>query len=90
MKKTYQKPEVCVENFLLSEMIASCDYRITAQTSSNCATNVDEDTLMNGWKALGLFSDGSCTDQVGYGDELIWEGTKLCYHTSSSTNVFSS
>lgn len=89
MKKPYQKPQLCVENFLLSEMIASCAYRITVQTTDNCATNISEDILMAGWKELGLFTTG-CQDVVQEGQDLIWSGTKLCYHTSQGTSVFSS
>lgn len=71
-------------------MIASCEYSITVQTSANCATNVSGDTIMNGWKQLGLFDDGGCEDIVSEGMDLIWPGTKLCYHTSSGYSVFAS
>lgn len=89
MKKIYNKPEICIENFLLSEMIASCSFTVTASTTETCATNIDEDVLMNAWKALGLFSSG-CKDSVETGDKLIWAGTKLCYHTSQGAGVFAS
>ena len=90
MKRSYQKPEICIENFLLSEMIASCEYRITMQTSGNCATNVSEDTILSGWKELGLFDDTSCMDLVPDGMGFEWAGTKLCYHTSMGYSVFAS
>ena len=89
MKKSYQKPEICIENFLLSEMIASCEYQLTMQTSGNCATNVSEDAIMSGWKELGLFNAG-CTEEVSEGMDLVWPGTKLCYHTSVGYSVFAS
>ncbi|MGN1216877.1 MAG: hypothetical protein ACI4TD_02760, partial [Phocaeicola sp.] len=64
MKKIYKKPDVYIENFVLSEAIASCDYSVNATTTTSCATNVSEETVMAGWKELGLFGDSSCEDQV--------------------------
>lgn len=92
MKKTYQKPAIVIENFMLTEMIASCAYTVNSQTTSNCATNLGDSTLMESWKALGLFNSGECVDPVPEG-QLPGEGSngdKLCYHTSQGMNVFSS
>lgn len=91
MKKTYQKPAIVIENFMLTEMIASCAFSVNIQTNNNCATNLGESTLMDAWKQIGLFnSDDKCEDQVEEGTELNWAGDKLCYQTSQGMNVFSS
>lgn len=92
MKKTYQKPAIVIENFMLTEMIASCTYSVNIQTTSNCATNLGDSTLMDAWKQLGLFNSGDCEDLVPEGQlpGQGWNGEKLCYHTSQGMNVFSS
>lgn len=91
MKKTYQKPAIVIENFMLTEMIASCAYSVNIQTTSNCATNLEDSTLMDAWKQIGLFnSDDKCADQVKEGMALNWNGDKLCYQSSQGMNVFSS
>lgn len=90
MKKTYQKPAIVIENFMLTEMIASCAYSVNIQTTSNCATNLEYDTLMKAWKELDLFNAGDCKEPVQEGTELNWAGDKLCYQSSSGMNVFSS
>lgn len=91
MKKTYQKPAIVIENFMLTEMIASCEYTVNIQTTSNCATNLDDSSLMDGWKKLGLFNSG-CETIVPDGMPLGpgGNGDKLCYQTSQGMNVFSS
>lgn len=91
MKKTYQKPAIIIENFMLTEMIASCAFSVNIQTNNNCATNLEDDTLMAAWKQLGLFNaKDNCDDIVKEGTELDWAGAKLCYQTSQGKNVFSS
>ena len=91
MKKTYQKPAIVIENFMLTEMIASCEYTVNIQTTRNCATNLDDSTLMDGWQKLGLFNSG-CDILVPEGqlEGRGWNGDKLCYQTSQGMNVFSS
>lgn len=92
MKKTYQKPAIVIENFMLTEMIASCAYSVNIQTTSNCATNLEDSTLMDAWKDLGLFNSKDCVDSVPEGQlpGQGWNGDKLCYQTSQGMNVFSS
>ena len=52
---------------MLTEMIASCTYSVNIQTTSNCATNLGDSTLMDAWKQLGLFNSGDCADSVPEG-----------------------
>lgn len=76
MKKKYQKPKIAIENFCLTEAIASCDL--------NAKNNADWDEQ---WRKSGLFSGSdNCTDEVTEGTQF--EG--YCYFTSSGTTVFAS
>lgn len=93
MKKTYQKPAIVIENFMLTEMIASCAYSVNIQTTSNCVTNLGDSTLMEAWKKIGLFNNSeACKDAVPEGQlpGQGWNGDKLCYQSSQGMNVFSS
>ena len=96
MKKLYIKPEMLIENFLLSERIANCTSTDPAFTTG-CDVVIDEEALA-GFKALGypnLFST-ICKEQVTGGVDINLDGTvDLCYHTSTGSslgydNIFSS
>lgn len=84
MKRIYEKPVVLVENFALSENIASCN-----PIFSN---GMDIDELIsevNGF--TGYFTEAQdCNKipEVGF-EYTTSSGQKLCYHTSSAV-VFSS
>ncbi len=88
MKKIYTKPELFVENFLLSERVASCDSEDPAFTNG-CEVTVDSEVLA-GFAALGhpnLFST-SCEEQATGGVDINLDGNvDLCYHTSSGTSL---
>lgn len=83
MKKSYNKPTIMVENFMLSECIASCD--------PSFSNNMSIDNLINDIKIFtGYFNETyGCGNQVPSGEDIEFAGTSLCYHTSSSV-VFSS
>lgn len=88
MKKTYRKPALQIENFLLSERVASC----TSQDPvfrTGCKVEIDAE-MMAGFAALGhpnLFST-SCTEQATGGIDINLDGgVDLCYHTSSGSSL---
>lgn len=84
MKKSYSKPVIMVENFMLSEYIASCDPKFS--------NNYDIDNLMQDLKGFtGYFNDAyGCSKKASSGQTYtLPDGTSLCYHTSASV-VFSS
>lgn len=84
MKKTYEKPAIMVENFMLSEYIASCD--------PSFSNNMNLDNWLNDLKgSFGVFNDAyQCDREPTPGSDYdLGGGTKICYHTSTSV-VFSS
>lgn len=80
MKKRYEKPQIEIENFRLSERIAACD-----------AGSDYGSVLEQGWLTLGYFSS-DCGIEVSEGSELTGVGdVKYCYHTSAEgSTLFSS
>lgn len=90
MKKKYQKPQLELENFRLTEAVSACeDGRYLFNTAQTCGNNYDYADQMN--KAFGYFNsdyEGTCDKVIpnGYKDDI--NGT--CYHTSTGRNVFSS
>ena len=83
MKKSYNKPTIMVENFMLSECIASCD----PSFSNNM--NID-DLIKDVNEFTGYFNEAyRCGTEVPSGVDIEFAGISLCYHTSSSV-VFSS
>lgn len=81
MKKAYVKPEIMVENFMLSEYIASC--------SPEFGNNLD--VLIEDLKGFfGVFNSSyDCSREPTPGVDMSLGGTSLCYHTSTNV-VFSS
>ena len=79
MKKFYEKPVIMVENFTLSENIASCD-----PSFSNNMESVIED--VKGF--TGYFTEQySCSNMAVPGTDYGLQ--KICYHTSSAVIFFS-
>lgn len=84
MKKIYVKPAIEIEDFLLSEYIASCD--------PSFSNNMDVDDIMGAVQGFtGYFTQAmGCRNIAQSGvDYISPNGTKLCYHTNSAV-VFSS
>ena len=80
MKNLYEKPAVMIENFVLSENIASCD-----PSFSNNMDSIIED--VKGF--TGYFtSEYSCSNMAEPGIDYGID-QKICYHTSSAV-IFSS
>lgn len=87
MKKLYIKPQVAIENFILSENIASCAEKISFTTSAGCGNNANWVEELN--KSFGYFGDSTglnCSSSLDSG--FSWNGS--CYHTSTGSSVFSS
>lgn len=86
MKKKYKKPELLIENFILSDYVASCGVIVTFSQSGNCGKPSGVDP--NFWD-MGLFSGGNgCSMNIENADG----GTVgVCYHNSAeSMMVFTS
>lgn len=82
MKKRYEKPQAEIEQFQLSERIASCD-----------AGSDYSDVLNEAWiQGFGYFTSGSCNVEAPEGEDLPGVGdVKYCYHTSAEgSTLFSS
>lgn len=77
MKKRYEKPQIEIENFRLSERIAACD-----------AGN--DYSILEAWKGLNYFSN-ECEVEPASGDLPEIGDVKYCYHTSAEgSTLFSS
>lgn len=81
MKKKYEKPLIAVENYVLSQAIASCSTRI-GFNSSACV--LDDEDAPDGFRNLaniGYFTaDGKC-----YFEPVIEDvRDNICYHTSAN------
>lgn len=82
MKRKYKKPVIMVENFILSESIASC-----GDTFGN---NMDVDEFLKDVEGFtGYFAENNCRNAAEPDKDYTFEGITLCYHTSSNV-VFSS
>lgn len=98
MRKTYQKPMAAIENFTLTEFIASCGTVANLTGHIGC-TNTNAD-LEGTWIALAIESSNlftssidACRNHPGSGtvDFGMGDGMKICYHTSSEAiNIFNS
>lgn len=79
MKKTYEKPLIAVENYMLSQTIATCDVRIGFD---NSACVIDDQDAPNDFRNLaytGVFTD-KCDLEPNIGDKY----DNICYHTSAA------
>lgn len=85
MKKQYEKPLIAVENYMLTQAIASCGTKISA-TNSQCV--IDDPDAPDGFRnlasAFGYFSAGCLTQPSMDSVE-----DNICYHTSANA-MFSS
>lgn len=78
MKKTYKKPCVIIEDFTLSEHIAGCSLKYA---------NGMELSVQDLKFAHYLTLEENCDKPLTDGSEFIYNGTRLCYHTSASAQV---
>lgn len=85
MKKAYTKPEIVIENFLLSEHIAACSGK--DEFLNNVGTSMDD---LIGF-ANALTSKETCDLIVQEGYEFAQGDTFYCYFTSAAgSTIFSS
>ena len=90
MKKTYTKPEISFESFLMSTNIAGdCDIRANTNTNYNsCAHRYGDQFLFGtGLQGCEKYGDASLLFKPGEG----MTNDSYCYHTpSESSNIFNS
>lgn len=86
MKKTYEKPLVAVENFVLSQAISACDIKIGLKNSQCVINDVDSTSHMVNYAATGWFLNTYCTNTAVDTDN----DDKMCYHTSTGYGAFTS
>lgn len=81
MKKKYEKPLIAVENYVLSQAIASCSTRIGFNSSACVFDDVDVPAGFRNLAGIGYFTaDGECDFEPNIGDEH----DSICYHTSAN------
>ena len=85
MKKTYQKPEMAVEYFELTQSIATCSTKINFTDSECVKRDPDSTNQMKDLAWEGFFNEGSCVDYPIGMDEF----DSICYHTNANA-AFSS
>lgn len=87
MKKTYEKPLVAVENFVLSQAISACDIKIGPNGSSNCViADTDSTPDMVNYAKSYWFISNVC--EIAAKDTEPNDG--ICYHTSTGVGAFTS
>lgn len=84
--KKYSKPQITIENFLLTENIASCGTAVFDTVNGGCQNNFD---VLDQLKDSGVFTTG-CKFVAKDGEQWEYNNEKLCLHTSTGTSVFSS
>ena len=79
--KKYEKPLIAVENYVLSQAIASCETKI-GFVSSACV--IDDEDAPEGFRNLagiGCFTaDGKCF----FEPKITDQNDNICYHTSAN------
>lgn len=81
MKKTYEKPMVAIENFILSQAISACETIKINHGSAACVLqDPDSGKWMLTFAIQGYFIDGCKPSAEGMTDN---DG--ICYHTSISS-----
>lgn len=68
MKKPYQKPEVLIESFELSQSIASCYYKLNYTSVTSCMT-VAQDNEDNYIFEGGFLDEKNCTHII---EDYCW------------------
>lgn len=87
MKKEYQKPQMVVENFMLSDYIAACTNQITFSTGCENTLVGEAGDYIGLMIQIGYFGN-DCQRYIPDGADMngIW-----CYHNTSGTyQVFAS
>lgn len=87
MKKTYTKPEICFESFLMSTNIAgNCEVDTNLQSNTSCGLKIE------GWGVVFVSSMTGCEKLPTLGstmDDAQYNG--ICYHVPyDDKNLFNS
>lgn len=93
MKKAYSKPQIIVEDFVLSSCIATGCMNGGQAFTTECPSNYSIDAILDALDIMDgrlddqypTFSDGQQIDTVVNGQIV-----KVCYHSSQGVNVFTS
>lgn len=81
MKKKYEKPLIAVENYVLSQAIASCSTRIGFNSSACVFDDEDAPDGFRNLAGIGYFTaDGKCHFKPDTAD--VYDN--ICYHTSAN------
>lgn len=95
MKKVYQKPQLLIENFMVSDYIATCTDNITFSNNTQCQDSYFSDEVASSlqlWATMGYFQDSSSCNQVMSLEDFVESfGGELCLHNPTGQyRVFSS
>lgn len=83
MKIKYQKPQVAVERYELSQAIAGCITKIGPNGSNACIrTDADTPAAMRSDANRGYFADNTCLPMFIVNQGSIYDG--ICYHTQAN------
>lgn len=99
MKKVYEKPQMLIENFRLTEYIASCGGELKVNLTERLKCTAQDSRLNDVVKSLEnnplvpttVFTTGfACKKE--WEDLETGDGFQVCYHTSQryDANVFNS
>ena len=81
MKKQYEKPMIAVEQYVLSQTIASCATKIGFLSSDCVKKDPDATDQMRDLAYSGFFTDSiNCEDYPVGMDEF----DSICYHTNTN------
>lgn len=80
MKKAYQKPMVIVEDYQLTQSIASCVTNIGLYSSECVKNDPDATNQMKDLAWSGFFMEGACDDYPTGMDAY----DSICYHTNAN------
>ena len=80
MKRTYQKPHLEIESFVLTQQITSCAFLKIGFNNEACVLNDNDSTkeMRRLAEYMGVFSDG-CSLPPEFADE---SSDGICYHTN--------
>ena len=84
MKREYTKPQVIVEDYCLSESVATCEEITVSQYNNNININQAWEILTDPNGFFKLFNAGSCASDASQADSSVFAGLGVCYHTSVS------
>ena len=79
MKKKYEKPLIAVENYVLSQAIASCETKIGFVNSACVLNDVDAPDGYRNLARIGYF-----TEVCDLQPEITDPNDGICYHTSAN------